>query len=365
MAAPKVLRKPKRQRMYGDGTELDAFDDLPLDRDKEGRYRVQPKGYGNRVPGASYSKTATLATAEGSAAGLGKSTVRRKTKRELSEGTYEQTKATAPPAKTLKRTGRIEFPSKTSDAMAADPPRSSETGVGSRRKKMPSSASPSATRRKPTLIRNLGGAGAPKVVGDMKWNPITLCWEGNDQAMRDFDAAVGSSARPALITHLTGSSVGSPVGSIAAGARVVGNMIFDPARMCWISTLPPDEEEPDVFAELADDEDDDWEANAGTIRASQQARGVAQPATVVEPPSPARTKVRQRSESESDRCSRASIVCDVDDDFAQRCREAEERHYAELKGWIVAVPSTPSRKASAEPDRSYLYEIRQLATRQY
>lgn len=51
---PKVLRKPKRQRMYGDGTELDAFEDLPTDRDKESRYRVQPKGFGNRVPGAMY-----------------------------------------------------------------------------------------------------------------------------------------------------------------------------------------------------------------------------------------------------------------------------------------------------------------------
>lgn len=53
--AAKVLRKPKRQRTYGDGTELDDFEDLPLDREKEGRYRVQPRGYGNRVPGASYA----------------------------------------------------------------------------------------------------------------------------------------------------------------------------------------------------------------------------------------------------------------------------------------------------------------------
>ena len=49
-----MLKRPKRQRTYGDGTELDGFEDLPLDRDKEGRYRVQPKAYGNRVPGATY-----------------------------------------------------------------------------------------------------------------------------------------------------------------------------------------------------------------------------------------------------------------------------------------------------------------------
>lgn len=56
----KVLKRPKRQKTYGDGTELDAFEDLPLDREKEGRYRVQPKGYGNRVPGASYAAPAEV-----------------------------------------------------------------------------------------------------------------------------------------------------------------------------------------------------------------------------------------------------------------------------------------------------------------
>jgi hypothetical protein len=53
--APKVLRRSKRQRTYGDGTELDGIEDLPTDRDKEGRFRVTPKGYGNRVPGGTYS----------------------------------------------------------------------------------------------------------------------------------------------------------------------------------------------------------------------------------------------------------------------------------------------------------------------
>ena len=42
-AAPKLLRRPKRQRTYGDGTELDGFEDLPTDREKEGKFRVQPK----------------------------------------------------------------------------------------------------------------------------------------------------------------------------------------------------------------------------------------------------------------------------------------------------------------------------------
>ncbi|KAI6104061.1 hypothetical protein EDD16DRAFT_1750304 [Pisolithus croceorrhizus] len=287
--APKLLRRPKRQRTYGDGTELDGFDDLPTDREKECKFRA---------------------------------------------------------------------PTMWSPSLV--------------RKRMLPSPVLGHTRRKPTLIRHLGAPGGPKVVCGMKWNPSTLRWEGNDQVLRDFDAVVGTSTRPALITHLTGSSIGSPVGSFASGARKVGNMIFDPVRMCWISTLPPDEEEPDVFADLADDEDEDaWETKGGTIRASQQSSTT--PATqdmsgprssiIVTAPSPAHSRTRTTSESESDRGSRASIVYDVADDFVEVCRSAEDRHRSEMRGWR----SQASRRTDpfAEPNRSFLYEIRALATRKY
>ncbi|KII93816.1 hypothetical protein PLICRDRAFT_406381 [Plicaturopsis crispa FD-325 SS-3] len=356
--APKVLRKPKRQRTYGDGTELDGFEDLPTDRDQEGRYRVVPKGYGNRIPGGSYSSRTSDTSSRGSP--------RKKTRRDSStSGTSAAENLPLPitPPGTLKQTGRIVSSSK----------------IPKKKKDAPSPLK--HTKRKPTLIRNLGGAGAPKVVGDMKWNPHTLRWEGNDQALRDFDAAVGTSTRPALITHLTGSSIGSPVGSFANGARVVGNMIFDPAKMCWISTLPPDEDEPDVFADLADDEDDDdaWEAKGGTIRASQQATAASDVTATtagsssintssntssvrLESPSPARSHSHTPSESGSDRGSRESLlVCDVDDDFLESCRRAEERNRVEMRAWRRMRTSS----GDGEPDRSSLYEIRALATRNY
>ncbi|KAI0067781.1 hypothetical protein BV25DRAFT_862601 [Artomyces pyxidatus] len=138
-SGPKLLRKPKRIRAYGDGTELDAFDDLPTDRDKESRFRVQPTGYGNRVPGAMYPSKS------GESKDSSKGTLRRKTTRTLSSsGSGPET---AP--RTLKRSGRIELSSKTPTSPSSP-----------KRKKV---ASPSNhTRRKPTLIRNLGGAGESK-----------------------------------------------------------------------------------------------------------------------------------------------------------------------------------------------------------
>ena len=43
---PKILKRPKKARTYGDGTELDGIEDLPTDRDREIRYRVTPKAVG-------------------------------------------------------------------------------------------------------------------------------------------------------------------------------------------------------------------------------------------------------------------------------------------------------------------------------
>jgi len=72
----KVLKRPKRPKVYGDGTELDNFEDLPLDGDKETKFRVQPKL--NRVPGASYPKPPDKETTNP------KGTLRRKPTREPS-----------------------------------------------------------------------------------------------------------------------------------------------------------------------------------------------------------------------------------------------------------------------------------------
>jgi hypothetical protein len=46
----------------------------------------------------------------------------------------------------------------------------------------------------------------------------------------------------------------------------VGNMVFDPGQICWESILPPEEDEPDIFANLAEDSDV-WESKGDTIRA--------------------------------------------------------------------------------------------------
>lgn len=278
------------------------------------------------------------------------------------------------------------------------------------------------------LIRNLNGPGAPKgsfyiillfimtnqasVVGEMRWNPRTLRWEGNEQVLRDFDNAIGSSTRPALITNLTASTLGSPASSSFGipGARVVGNMLFDPIKMCWVSQLPPEEEEPDPFADMADDEDDDsWkEHKGGTIRASGGLINIrpspspkpgAPPGKIlidrVSPanggsgvlvviggdgaPSPSysqssHSRTQSELESGSERGSRDGGISQVLLDETSR---AEERHPRDMQGWLVdpalsdtlAAPNTLSfpgydgNVSHAEMDRTYLHELRIIATK--
>ena len=86
---PKLLRRPKRQQTYGDGTELDGIEDLPTNREKEVRYRVQPKGFGNRIPGAAYPPNAGDRITPIDKL-PDKGTVRKKEKREgsISNGTF-------------------------------------------------------------------------------------------------------------------------------------------------------------------------------------------------------------------------------------------------------------------------------------
>ncbi|KAH7344660.1 hypothetical protein B0J17DRAFT_763429 [Rhizoctonia solani] len=367
--APKVMRKPKRVQAFSDGTELDAFDDLPEDTEKERKYRVQPAGRGNVSASRGEKGASTTSTATGVPSGGN------------------------PPKNTgmqsLRHRPRVDFPVKV--AVPEHAPR----------RKKPTVTAIGGPRKKPMLIRNLGGAGTAKTVGDMKWNPKTLRWEGNEQVLKEFDAH-GPPTRPALITHMTGSSIGglmSPTGSmLASGARIVGNMLFDPVRMCWISRLPPEEDEPDVFAGLADDEGD-WEDKAGTIRAAGGANAaddkdwkgsVRSTDSLREMTlSPARSHTRSMSESGSEagdtpsafgtrRSARESFggqsvheeVPGVDDTLIASCRTAEERHRQEMKGWHIRSRSrSRSVKSSTEaeevPVRTHLFDIRALATRRY
>lgn len=90
----------------------------------------------------------------------------------------------------------------------------------------------------------------------MTYNPRTHRWDGNEEILRDFDNIaprdVFTPPRPALISNITGGSI--------RGVQVVGGMIFDPQRMCWLNNSNGDGDgidENDPFEGLEDLKDDE------------------------------------------------------------------------------------------------------------
>ncbi|GHJ86410.1 hypothetical protein NliqN6_2812 [Naganishia liquefaciens] len=253
------LRKLVGLKSYGDGTELDGIEDLQVDRTKEGMVK-QPKETSSSVHGS-------IGRSAGQHLGLGvHGSIGRFAGQHLGLG----------------RPSRLpQTPSTTAEKRKAHPtepatlPRQAATSKGK------------PLARKAGLIRHLGRV-EKKKVGDMIWNPETLRWEGNYQALRDFDAQVMSSARPALITHYGafasmkatssrstiagdskhGNRVPSDVSPSVSAAplnapRIVGNMMFDPEKMCWISTLAAEDDEPDPFANIDEEDASDRQGSSG------------------------------------------------------------------------------------------------------
>jgi hypothetical protein len=239
-----------------------------------------------------------------------------------------------------------------------------------------SGSKPRRQRQPAMLIKNLGAVDKKKVVGEMTWNPQTLRWEGNEAVLRDFDT-VASSARPALITHFSGAGTSAPHSPQAGGGavRIVGDMKFDPEKMCWVSLLPPGEDEPDPFEGMADDEDDlgagmarGWASGgSGTLtRASGKLVSIGIGAS-------APSSTRFVSESGISIATTAAswedrrlppAGAEVPPELVAECREAEERHRREMRGWTLR----PAQSASDLRDRERreekrLWELRKLALR--
>ncbi|KAI9336812.1 hypothetical protein BDR26DRAFT_864666 [Obelidium mucronatum] len=115
----------------------------------------------------------------------------------------------------------------------------------------PTPPTPKPQKKKPTLIRNVNPADIAHVIGKMVYDPILQKWSGNEEVLLDFDKESPNNnpsapptpqkpkTRPALITNK---------GGLSKIPHVVGNMVFDPVKMCWVGN----EEDRDVFAGLDD-----------------------------------------------------------------------------------------------------------------
>lgn len=260
------ISKPRRVRHFGDGHELDAFDDLPTSAQVESRYVKQPLGGSNKTtnirnklyqnvlpdrktpsPISSYasSRFDTLPR-------FARDTAASRIARETSLAQRAQPTGPLAPL-TSQRVAQLSARSN------LNPPISLNHGRPRKSKRPP--------QLKPHLISNLSSAKDSKVINGMRYNPTTFRWEGNENVLNAFDAPASTPSttpvphpttrdrdaatpRPLLITNI----------NTKKEIRRMGDMVFDPQNMCWLeikSTTPHGPQADDPMAGFAALEEED------------------------------------------------------------------------------------------------------------
>ncbi|POS83210.1 hypothetical protein EPUL_005496, partial [Erysiphe pulchra] len=282
----RLLTKPVRGRHFGDGYELDAFDDLPTSREFEQKYIKEPmiRGPHNRTntckknfeqdTRAFSNHILTSLTSRQSRDNLPRFARDTTASRLARENTIAQRISSSKGAPSVTLTNHWKAKVNASTGLSSCKVRLTKP---KKNKRMP---------QKPQLIKPLGNCNNPKSIKGMYYNPYTYRWEGNESELSQFDLPSSPSTssipsiahrenrqnyreketltpRPALIQH---------VKSIH-NVQVVGGMVFDPQRMCWLKISSQrrrdinssddltnsidsfDDDEEDVFKDVPDLED--------------------------------------------------------------------------------------------------------------
>ncbi len=246
------LTQPKNAKDYGDGNELDDIDDLEVKEHEERKYlktskntrpstvkNPQQRQLTSRVPSAPVPKTQITSALSGMHFHSNLSSPVKMKQDHMS--------AISRSVGSSSRETRFAHVNGTT-------PLSGNKLDNSLGRRLPISAMPNVhamkkaqkPKKKPTLIRNLNVPETAKVVGGMTYNPKLQRWEGNDEMMNEFERALYPSGnmtparRPILIQNMGGSK----------HVQKIGDMVFDPVKMCWVGN----DEDVDIFAECTEQE---------------------------------------------------------------------------------------------------------------
>ncbi|KAJ5929404.1 hypothetical protein N7454_007252 [Penicillium verhagenii] len=322
--AKRTLSRPTRRRNFGDGTELESFDDLPTSASTESRFTKNPAGRGaprsvrarlsqSRIipPGESPTQSSTppsTSKAVASTPRFARDTNASRNAREQRIASMNSRNRDTTPLGSFNSNWKPHPISRISPIAA--PIRSRKSGSSIK------------SQSKPHLIKPMGsGVQESKSVRGMHYNPDSFCWEGNENLVQEFDIATAPKSpkpAPALISN---------VGSVN-NAQAVGGMVFDPQRMCWLRATPlasgrqgeiAPEDEDDVFAGL-DDLDD------GTTGIKRDTEPVARP-----------TPNTARDDPSADDSSDEGPITeefDVGPEFIRRQRAEEDKWRRKVDKWI-------------------------------
>ncbi|KAL8996188.1 MAG: hypothetical protein Q9169_004254 [Polycauliona sp. 2 TL-2023] len=344
-ASKRTVTKPIRRRAFGDGSELEVFDDLPTSATTESKFVRQPIARGapksvqmrsklglsnlhstasaNIEPPPSTPATPFSPPKQDFTPRFARDTNASRMAREQRIGSVSATLHAAPNLPTVRESGPLSTLST-----------NFRTQVSSK-----STASPSVARvkrgkgppQKPQLIKQIGDAGSnPKTLKGMSWNPTLFRWEGNENALAPFDTPVPPPQQSPKATGRGGKPAPALIANVGAtkGVQVVSGMVFDPQRMCWLKMGPshqtggyssnprsPDtiDEDDDPFAGLDDLED-------SKDRKSLAGLGVDDSGT--------------SSKALADEEWPVGEEFDVGPEFVKRQRTEEEKWRRKVEGWV-------------------------------
>lgn len=352
-ASKRTLTKPTRRRAFGDGTELEIFDDLPTSASMESKFVRQPIARGapksvqlrsklglsqphHSTPSGTDSPVPTPQTPlspvkQDSTPRFARDTNASRLAREHRIGSVAATLHAAPSLPTVRESGPLNPVSTNWKAHIAAKGLASPSVPRSKRVKAPP--------QKPRLIKPMGeGVNSAKTLKGMQWNPTLFKWEGNENALTSFDPPAQPPHSP---KHVMGSgslkvapALIANVGATKGSVQVVGGMVFDPQRMCWLKMAPsyasrqhsatgsnprsPEtiEEDEDPFAGLDDlDDGKDKRSVAGTNHEDDLSVSMGTKASV-------------------DDEWLVGEEFDVGPEFIKRQRAEEEKWRRKVEGWV-------------------------------
>ena len=379
-ASQRTITKPQRKQVFGDGNELDIFDDLPTSAASESKFVKHPTGslskgsnaLRNKLYSLQNQSTTSVSRVEATAVprtplspqknntnvpSWARDTAASRLARQQRIGSTQQPPVA--PLRTLAPTvdrgphssSNWKAPSTPSKPLGTSSRHSGPSGSNKRSHKLPQ-------QHKPHLIQGLGtDLYKSKRVQGMQYNPDLFRWEGNENALASFESPASPKRRP----HQAAPALGTPTSSKPAliasvgtvkGIQVVGGMVFDPSAMKWLKMAPSggtstghrgrsesggrslatDDDEEDPFAGLDDLEDETAKSRAAAL-------------TLADDPG-AGSSDEERALGEE---------FDVGPDFVRRQQNEEERWRRKLEGWRAAM--APLSHEQMLEERSAIREL--------
>ncbi|KAJ5665591.1 uncharacterized protein N7477_008039 [Penicillium maclennaniae] len=302
--AKRTLTRPAKRRNFGDGTELESFDDLPTSTSTESKFVKNPAGKGaprsvrTRLSQSRITPPIDSPTLSCTPPSTSRSNPTPRFARDTNASRNAREQRIA--SMTSKSRDSNPLASFNSNWKAHPITRISPNSAPVRsRKPRPTTKLTS----KPHLIKPIGsGVQESKSVGGMRYNPATFLWEGNENSVQNFEISKGPKSpkpAPALITNV------GTMQNVQAAGNQDGVML---------------EDEDDVFAGLDDLED----KTVGTTGRTSGALDDFKAHTVGEDP----------SAGESSDEGPITEEFDVGPEFIRRQRAEEEKWRRKVDRWI-------------------------------